>query len=262
MCGDNENLEETLTHNAIGLLGIDYGALNHWVRQHFNLRDDSWNPWGAFDPNDKRRPYGKVINAIFLIGYALTDNNDLQWHSTEDYETLAAAGANRFHDAMYLRIITAGSSDATAHTGTLGTDHTDLHCTVFRDGSKSNFPSHRAGTLVHEAWHHWQYHNNFNGNHVFGGGATGWPGGGDWYYFHTVSAFAFGFLHGWSTDPASFRFHSPYQVQAEFYADLAELSRPQIPTLVTQTARARGNEIFAGAFANGAAYRIGQPRPW
>ena len=120
MCEDNRNLEEILTHGAIGTLGINYDALNHWARQHFNLRDDSWN-------------------AIFLIGYALTDNHNLQWHSTEDYETIAAAGPNRFHDETYLRIITAGSSDATAHWGVVGTDHTDLHCTVFRQGSASNF---------------------------------------------------------------------------------------------------------------------------
>ena len=63
-------------------------------------------------------------------------------------------------------------------------------------------------------------------------------------------------------DPASFQFHSPYQVQAEFYADLAELSRPQIPNQITQTARSHGNTILAGAFVNAAAYRIGQPRPW
>jgi hypothetical protein len=262
MCEDNRNLEEILTHGAIGTLGINYDALNHWARQHFNLRDDSWNPWGAYDPNDKARPYGKVINAIFLIGYALTDNHSLQWHSTEDYETLAAAGPNRFHDETYLRIITAGSSDATAHWGVLGTDHTDLHCTVFRQGSASNFASHRAGTLVHEAWHHWLYKRDFNPKHPGGGASAGWPGGGDHYYFHTVSAFEFGHLHGWSTNPASFRFHSPYQVQAEFYADLAELSRPQIPNQITQTARAHGNTILAGAFVNAAAYRIGQPRPW
>jgi hypothetical protein len=262
VCGDNRNLEEIMTHGAIGSLGINYEALNHWARQHFNLRDDSWNPWGAFDPNDKARPYGKVINAIFLIGYALTDNNDLQWHSTEDYVTLAAAGPNRFHGATYLRIITAGSGDATGHWGVLGTDHTDLHCAVFREGSASNFPSHRAGTLVHEAWHHWQYDKGFDTSHRSGGAVNpaNFPSGGDYYLFHTVSVYKFGHLHQWAQNPP--RFHSPYQVQAEFYADLAELSRPQIPNLITQTARARGNAFLTDAFVNPVAYRIGQPRPW
>lgn len=262
MCEDNRNLEEILTHGTIGVLGINYDQLNHWARQHFDLTDDSWNPWGAWDPNDKARPYGKVINAIFIIGYSLTDNHQLQWHSTEDYESLASARENRFHENFYLRIITGGTSEATAHTGPIGTNHTDLHCALFREGSASNFASHRAAVLVHEAWHHWQYDKGFDGSHPTGGAAAGWPGGGDYFYPHKLSTFEFGHLHAYSTNPSSFAFHSPYQVAAEFFADVAELSRPQIPTVVTQTARAHGNIILAGAFVNGASYRIGNPRPW
>lgn len=261
MCGDNRNLEEVATTNLIGVLGVDRGQLNAWARSHFDLTDDSWDPFGVWDPNDAAKPYGKMINAIFLIGYALSDNHDLQWHSTEDYETLSASGPNRFHGDMYLRIITAGSNDATAFTGQIGTDHTDMHCTVFRQGSRSNFASHRAGTMVHEAWHHWQYRNGFVGSHP-SGGASSWPGGGDYLYFHGVGVFEFGSLHGWSTNPANFHFHSPYQVQAEFYADLAELSRPEVSTMITQTARDHGNAILLRAFVNAAGYRIGDPRPW
>lgn len=262
MCEDNRNLEEILTHGTIGTLGVNYDQLNAWARSHFDLTDDSWNPWGAWDPNDKARPYGKVINSIFVIGYALTDNNQLQWHSTEDYESLACRRDNRFHDDLYYRIITGGTSEATSVIPTVGTNHIDMHCKLFREGSASNFASHRAGVMVHEGWHHWQYHKGFVLTHPPGGAAASWPGGGDWFYPHTLSRFEFGFLHGYSTNPADFHFHSPYQVQAEFLADVAELSRPQMPTVMAQTARARGNAILSGAFVNGAAYRIGDPRPW
>jgi len=72
-------------------------------------------------------------------------------------------------------------------------------------------------------------------------------------------------LNAWArsywTSASNFHFHSPYQVQAEFLADVAELSRPQVPSAIIQTARARGNAILAGAFVNGAAYRVGNPRP-
>ena len=262
MCEDNRNLEEILAHGAIGVLGINYDALNAWARSYFNLTDSSWNPWGAFDPNDKARPYGKMINAIFVIGYALTDNQQLQWHATEDYESLASKVDNRFHDDLYYRIITGPGANATTVIPAVGTNHTDMHCPVFREGNPANSASHRAGVMVHEGWHHWQYDKSFSLNHPTGGSAAGWPGGGDWFYPHTLSRFAFGQLHGYSTSPSNFHFHSPYQVQAEFLADVAELSRPQIPTAITQTARARGNAILAGAFVNGASYRIGNPRPW
>ena len=128
----------------------------------------------------------------------------------------------------------------------VGTNHTDMHCPVFREGNPANSASHRAGVMVHEGWHHWQYDKSFSLNHPTGGSAAGWPGGGDWFYPHTLSRFAFGQLHGYSTSPSNFHFHSPYQVQAEFLADVAELSPPQIPTAITQTARARGNAILAG----------------
>ena len=51
-------------------------------------------------------------------------------------------------------------------------------------------------------------------------------------------------------------------MEAEFFADLAELSRPQVPAVVTQTARSHGNILLANAFVNATPYRIGQPRPW
>ena len=147
---------------------------------------------GGVDPNDKARPYGKMINAIFVIGYALTDNQQLQWHSTEDYESLACKLDNRFHDDLYYRIITGPGSNATTVIPAVGTNHTDIHCPVFREGNPANSASHRAGVMVHEGWHHWQYHTGFTLNHPSGGSAAGWPGGGDWFYPHTVSRFAFG----------------------------------------------------------------------
>src|SRR5687767_14297238 len=152
MCEDNRNLEEILTHATIGTIGVDYDALNAWARSFFNLTDSSWNPWGAFDPNDKARPYGKMINAIFVIGYALTDNQQLQWHATEDYESLASKVDNRFHDDLYYRIITGPGANATTVIPAVGTNHTDMHCPVFREGNPANSASHRAGVMVHEGW--------------------------------------------------------------------------------------------------------------
>jgi hypothetical protein len=256
MCENNRNLEEMLVHGLIGVMGVNYDAFNNWATGYFQVTNDSWQPWGAFDPNDKSRPFGKTLNAIFLIGYALSDNHNLQWHSLEDYESLAAGPSNRFHDHKYMRMITwAGTAEATSSGNRI-----DLHCPLFAEGSISNFPSHRAGVLIHEAWHHWQYKHNFVSTHPVGG-ASDWSQG-DYYHFHGVGAFEFGDLDKYSTNPASLKFHSPYQVEAEFFADLAELALPSVPNQVCQTARDHGNILLTHAFVNGTPYRIGQPRPW
>ena len=77
MCQDNRNLEEIVVHGLIGTMGVNYDAFNAWARWYFQVTNDSWDPWGAGDPNDKSRPYGKTLNALFLIGYALSDNHNL-----------------------------------------------------------------------------------------------------------------------------------------------------------------------------------------
>jgi hypothetical protein len=57
-------------------------------------------------------------------------------------------------------------------------------------------------------------------------------------------------------------FHSPYQMGVEFLADLAEMSKPWVPLIVTQTARSFGNAIIQKKFVNAVAYTIGSPRPF
>jgi hypothetical protein len=255
MCQDNRNLEEIVVHGLIGTMGVGYDAFNAWARWYFQITNDSWDPWGAGDPNDKSRPYGKTLNALFLIGYALSDNHNLQWHSLEDYESVVSGQDNRFHGHNYKRRLVRTQPEASASSNRI-----DLFCPLFAPGSISNFASHRAGVLVHEGWHLWQRKHGFDSSHPTGGAST-WSQG-DKYYFHGVGAYEFGHLHGYSTTPGAVRFHSPYQVEAEFFADLAELARPQVPSVVCQTARSHGNILLANAFVNATPYRIGQPRPW
>ena len=114
--------------------------------------------------------------------------------------------------------------------------------------------------MIHEGWHLWPRKNNFDSAHPAGGAST-WSQG-DYFYFHRVSKFRFGDLHRYNTSPSDMRFHSPYQIEAEFFADLAELARPQVPNIISQTARSHGNILLANAFVNATAYRIGNPRPW
>ena len=111
--------------------------------------------------------------------------------------------------------------------------------------------------MLHESWHHWQHKHNFDTSHPQCGGHDC-----DYYYFHGSGAFDFGQLDRYDTNPAHLLFHSPRQVQIEFWADLAELSQPWVPTSVTTMARNYGNLRLAQEIVNPIGYRIGDPRPF
>lgn len=263
MCQDGwGNLEEIVAHGTISL-HVDVDAFVNWAHGAYALTDDSWDGAGLGDPNDGTLPYGKVLTSIFLITYALSDDYIPQWHSTEDYVSCSRAADNRFHGPFYMRFIEYnGSSEADAETGRFAArDRTNLHCPLFNVGSISSFPSHRAGVLLHEAWHHWQYAHGFVGDHPDKSRAcTGAEC--DYYYFHGSGWFEFGTLDRWDINPNSFRFHSPYQVEAEFFGDLAELAKSWVPNLISKTARDHGNILLEKYFINRVGYRIGDPRPW
>jgi hypothetical protein len=240
--------------------------LYRWVWQAYQLTDDSWKPAGFSDACNINLPFAKVVNAAYVINYTLTDNYQLQWHSTEDYASLSRAADNRFHGNFYMRFIQYnGSSEADSETGRFAAeDRTNLHCPLFNLNGASDDPVNRASVLVHEAWHHWQHKHGYKSDHMNGPtGACTWSGAScDYFYPHGLSAFDFGALDRYNTDPKDFRFHSPYQIQSEFDADVAELAKPSVPLAVTQKARYYGNTRLANAFVNRVAYRIGNPRPW
>ena len=231
-----------------------------WAATAFALdEDDSWDPAGEAEPWRASLPYGKMINAVYLLAYALSDDYRSQWHARNDYLSAACAESNAYHGPFYLRFVD-GSGEASADTGRfLARDRTDLHCAIFNFGGPSDDPANRASVLVHESWHHWQYDKGYVGDHLQGGDIDAGLEG-DYYYFHRVGAFDFGVL--WQYQLSPLLFHSPYQVQCEFAADLAELSADWVPIAVTQSARNFGNTRLAGQFFNRPSYRIGQPRPF
>ncbi|RKG71208.1 hypothetical protein D7V80_02325 [Corallococcus sp. CA054B] len=233
-----------------------------WVWQAYDLTDSSWYSAGLSDACNSSLPFAKVVNAAFLINYALSDNDALQWHSTEDYRSSSRATSNHFHGPFYTRLATTdgGTADARAQTRRfLARDRTNLYCRLFSLGSTSDSAGNRASTMVHESWHHWQYAHGFNTSHRKIGSP---PRDADWYYPHRVSDFDFGQMNRYDTNPSHLLFHSPYQMTVEFDADLAELSRTWVPLVVTQAARNIGNVRLANQFANAVAYRIGNPRPF
>lgn len=257
MCVDGANLEETTVQ---GLYGC-WRDLYLWVWQAYALTDDSWNPAGISDACNVVKPFAKVVNAAFLINYALSDNYIPQWHSTEDYRSSSSAGDNRFHGSFYQRFIQYnGAAEADSETGRFAAeDRTNLHCPLFNLGSASDAPSNRASVMLHESWHHWQHKHGFKTDHPQCGSPSHDC---DYYYFHGTGAFDFGQLDRYDTNPNHLLFHSPYQIAVEFDSDLAEMSSPWVPTIVTQSARNFGNTRLATQFVNAVGYRIGDPRPF
>ena len=260
-CTDGATAVEVSTQNLYGC----WRDLYLWTWNAMNLHDDSWNPAGKFDACNINLPFAKMVNSTFAIGYMLSDNYIPQWHSTEDYLSSARAADNRFHGNFYMRFANGSSSEATSETGRfLATDRTDYHCTVFNSGGPSDDPVNRASVMVHESWHHWQHKHGFDTSHFNGpiGSCTVSGAGCDWYYFHGSGAFDFGQLDRYDTNPNHLLFHSPYQIQVEYDADIAEESQPWVPVAVLQQARFYGNTRLATQFRNAVGYRIGNPRPF
>lgn len=260
-CVAGANLEEMA---VAGLYGGCWRDLYLWVWKAYALTDSTWYLDGLADACNVSLPFAKVVNAAFLINYALTDNLALQWHSTEDYRSSSRAADNGFHGPFYMRLATTGAPSATTEAQAqtrrfLARDRTNLYCTLFSAGSQADSASNRAAAMVHESWHHWQYHHGFQTSHLQIGSP---PRDADWFYPHRVSDFDFGVLDGYDTNPSHLLFHSPYQIAVEFYADLAEMSQPWVPVVVTQAARGVGNARLGRRFANAVAYVIGNPRPF
>jgi hypothetical protein len=258
-CVDGASLEETTVQNLYGCWRDFY----LWVWQAYDLTDFTWDHAGISDACNVSQPFAKVVNAAFLINYALSDNYIPQWHSTEDYRNSSRASDNNFHGPFYCRLAFAGDSattEANSQTGRfLAEDRINLYCYLFNLGSPANLPSERAAVMVHESWHHWQYKHGFVTAHP----QCGSPAHDcDYYYFHGTGAFDFGQMDRYDTDPNHLLFHSPYQVAVEFHADLAEMSLPWVPLIVTQSARSIGNNRIDNRFVNAVGYRIGNPRPF
>lgn len=101
MCNDGAGLEEQAVQALYGCWRDLYMA----VYRMYDMTDDSWDPAGKFDACTVAKPFAKVVNSWFLVGYCLSDNYGQQWHSTEDYVSSISCYDNRFHGPFYTRFI-------------------------------------------------------------------------------------------------------------------------------------------------------------
>ncbi len=228
------------------------------------MTDSTWQGEGLFDACNINRPFAKMVNAVYLINYTLSDNYIPQWHSTADYENESKAANNGYHGPFYLRIIQQGAppnpfAGATTEAGRFAArDRTNYHCPVFSNDVGTDSVLDRAFAMLHEAWHHWQHKNGFDrlASHAI------CPETGerkcDHYYFHGSGRFNFGQLYTYAGDA----FHSPNQVAVEFIADLAEEHLPDVPKPIVVNAEAFGNVQLRHAFVHPPPWKIGEPRPF
>jgi hypothetical protein len=101
MCNDGAGVEEQAVQALYGCWRELYLA----VYRMYDMTDDSWEPAGKFDACNAAKPFAKVVNSWFLVGYCLSDNYSQQWHSTEDYVSSISCYDNRFHGPFYTRFI-------------------------------------------------------------------------------------------------------------------------------------------------------------
>ena len=108
-CNDSTNSEDKAIQAQIpnGCSPVLYKA--EW--NNYQLTDDSWDGAGLKDACNIGLPFAKMIAAIFVINYSLTDNYSSQWHNTRDYYYESVAIDTSFHGDIYSRFIeTNGNS--------------------------------------------------------------------------------------------------------------------------------------------------------
>jgi hypothetical protein len=267
-----------------------------WANDAYRTNRSSWGNDGYDDACNINLPYAKFIDAAFLVSYGLINrfqpdpfsrNSDpqhtkgfqlpdpgTQWHGYFDYEQLATAHENDFHDeTTYLFDNVNGQGNAQFQD-----DEIKLRCPVFDMGKVGNEPAFRGADYMHESWHAWQDEHDFSGRGPCGpaaiklmedtvgfstncqceenghmcqapmGPCTGGVGC-DWFYSHAVERYSYGDLDVFNVDEKPVPlFHSPNQIQMEFLCDL--VSHGNEPLSVRQAAAAEAEARRGGRFAN------------
>lgn len=235
-----------------------------WQYQQYNEGSDHWGDRGWNDACNVNKEFGKMWNAAYLVTYGLADNYAQSFHGTIDYRQLAEGPDSNFKDSVYYAPVDDPSIYGSFQYHWPGEDEIDLSCPLFNASDSHANPASRAGDYMHEGWHGWLTEGNWD-NGSCGGHRCG-PTGNcsvsncDYFYFHGVSAYAFGALY--QTNGTASRFHSPNQVQVEFLCDVSDQPQWWVPSSVRSAAAADADYRAVTRFINGPGYRCGDYRPW
>lgn len=230
-----------------------------WQYKAYDLRSGDWAGRGWNDACNNKLEYPKHWNGSYLLTYGLLDNFFQSFHGTVDYRATAEAASSKFHNHLHHSV-----GDTPGLFGSYGGGTVTTYCPLYNPTATNSNPASRGGDYMHEGWHAWMEKYNWNNGSV--GGHRPGPQGGctinscDYFYFHGISAYAFGAM--WQNDGTAKRFHSPNQVQVEYLCDVADQSKSWVPASVRQGARNDANTRAVQRFINGPGYTCGSPRPW
>lgn len=221
-------------------------AFRDWSRAYFNLQEDHWDEGWGWTSCDATRAFPKMLNAEYLLTYALIDHSLGPWHNDPDYRAWAAGSVHEF------RYEPEDSTDAfaAAFAGFWNTDRVEMECPSFNARS----PGVRAGTMVHEATHvtywSWDHQSNPPGSACTKDCADDW-------YAHSVGSIAYGTLEGGKSGHT----HSMNQIQIEFLCDLSEFHESWVPFSVFNPAGAEATSRMINRIRNFPGWTCGDARP-
>jgi len=272
-CSDGVTATELAWANEWGPCRQD---IISYVYQKWDMTDDSWDPAGKSDDCNMTRPFAKVVSAVVLTSNGPHEQIG-NFHDTVDYTAESRSTGSPFHGDIYLRFIQVGASplsEADSETGRFAAeDRTNLHCPLFDANNVSaGTVVNRASTIIHEAWHHWQYAHGYDTSHITGpiGFCAASGPACDNFYFHDPN---FVFSDGNVSEQIGMLnrqvvvndvgeyFHSPYQVQVEFDSDMA-IWTDLIPFAARLEAQSIANARLQTQFVNGAPFIVGTPDPF
>ena len=235
-----------------------------WEYRAYDERGGDWQNRGWNDACNVNLEYPKHWNASYLVTYGLLDNFFQSFHGTQDYRATGEAAGSVFHNSLYHSITDNTGIFGAFQTNIFGPDTLYTSCLLYNRTVSNANPGSRGGDYMHEGWHAWLNKYGWNNGNV-GGHRPGPQGactinGCDYFYFHGISAYAFGALY--QTNGTASRFHSPNQVQVEYLCDISDQSKWWVPASVRLAAAADANTRAAQRFINGPGYSCGDPRPW
>ena len=175
--------------------------------------------------------YPKHWNASYLVTYGLKDDYSQSFHGTIDYRKTGEAADSAYKDSVYHKATDDTSVFGRWVYNVFDSNDVQTSCLLYNAAASNGHPASRAGDFMHEGWHGWMDKYDYDNGSVGGhrptqGNCT--AKGCDYFYWHGISAYAFGAMY--QTDGTANRFHSPNQVQVEFLCDMANPQRNVVGT--------------------------------
>jgi hypothetical protein len=176
-----------------------------------------------------------------LICYC-NSGRGLPWHRPGQYAEWAAGKSGCTESDWRYEPEYGDDFNAYAEMGLAATDRVEMACPTF---AEDYGPGLRAGTMVHEATHirlgSWK--GVFRHDHHK-----------DPWYHHLLGEAS-------NFSRSKKKMHTPYQLQAEFLADLALFPQPWIPVGVVEEARDRFKYLIENKFTNDVPWTLDEPKP-